>query len=63
MASLAAAAATLLSRAAVFLRRLPANDFGHLAHHFGQHSFARPQEGEGGFELELDLILEGLRAS
>ena len=51
--------ATLAGRAARFLEQLAADHYPTLGEHVRQH--LEPREGEeGGFELGLDLILEGL---
>jgi AcrR family transcriptional regulator len=45
--------------AATFLRELPADEYPDLVEHITQH--LEPHDGdEGGFELGLDLILDGL---
>jgi AcrR family transcriptional regulator len=41
-----------------FLQRLPADDFPDFVEHVKQH--LEPREGEGGFELGLDLVLDSL---
>jgi AcrR family transcriptional regulator len=48
----------LAGLATTFLQQLPANDYPDLVEHVRQH--LEPRQGEGGFELGLDLILEGL---
>jgi hypothetical protein len=49
----------LPSLAANFLRQLPADEFPDFVEHVKQH--LEPHHGdEGGFELGLDLILDGL---
>ena len=48
----------LAERASGFLRRIPAEDYPDLVQHVHEH--LEPREGEGGFELGLDLILDGL---
>jgi AcrR family transcriptional regulator len=49
----------LAGLAATFLQQLPADEYPDLVEHVKQH--LEPREGEeGGFELGLDLILEGL---
>ena len=48
----------LRDRAGDFLRRLPADEFPDFAEHV--HAHLEPHEGESGFELGLDLILDGL---
>jgi AcrR family transcriptional regulator len=49
----------LAGMAATFLQQLPADEYPDLVEHVMQH--LEPHEGdEGGFELGLDLILDGL---
>jgi AcrR family transcriptional regulator len=52
----------LAGLAADFLRQLPADEYPHFAEHVRQHlEPPEPRHGdEGGFELGLDLILDGL---
>jgi AcrR family transcriptional regulator len=49
----------LAGMATRFLETLPAEDFPYLAEHIVQH-IDPDHEGTGGFELGLDLILDGL---
>ena len=46
--------------AATFLRDFPVDDYPYLAEHVQQHVTGFGRDGEGAFELVLDLILEGL---
>jgi AcrR family transcriptional regulator len=48
----------IASIAASFLERLPVDDYPDFAEHVRQH--LEPHEGKGGFELGLDLLLDGL---
>ena len=52
----------LASKAAGFLQQFPADEYPDLVEHIKQHLEPRAG-GEGGFELGLDLILEGLEAA
>jgi AcrR family transcriptional regulator len=52
----------LADRASAFLRQFPVDEYPDLAEHIKQHLEPR-SGGEGGFELGLDLILEGLEAA
>ena len=45
--------------AATFLERLPADEYPDFVEHVKQH-LARHEGGEGGFEIGLDLVLDGL---
>jgi AcrR family transcriptional regulator len=44
-----------------FLRTLPIDDYPHFAEHARQHLTEPGLEDVGGFEFELDLILDGLQ--
>jgi AcrR family transcriptional regulator len=48
----------LAGLAATFLEQLPREEYPDLVEHIHEH--LQPREGEGGFELGLDLILDGL---
>jgi AcrR family transcriptional regulator len=48
----------LAGLAATFLQQLPAGEYLDFVEHVKQH--LEPRHGEGGFELGLDLILDGL---
>jgi AcrR family transcriptional regulator len=48
----------LAGMAATFLQQLPVDDYPDFVEHVRQH--LEPREGEGGFELGLDLILDSL---
>jgi AcrR family transcriptional regulator len=49
----------LKGMAATFLQQLPAEEYPDFVEHVKQHVEPRPED-EGGFELGLDLILDGL---
>jgi AcrR family transcriptional regulator len=51
----------LAGMATTFLQQLPADEYPDLVDHIMQH-LQPHEEGEGGFELGLDLILDGLQA-
>jgi AcrR family transcriptional regulator len=44
-----------------FLRQLPIDDYPHFAEHVQQHLTEPGLDDVGGFEFELDLILDGLQ--
>ena len=46
---------------ATFLQELPADDYPHFAEHVQQHLTEPGHHDVGGFEFQLDLILDGLQ--
>jgi AcrR family transcriptional regulator len=52
----------LAGKAAAFLQQFPADEYPDFVEHIKQHLEPRAG-GEGGFELGLDLILDGLEAA
>jgi AcrR family transcriptional regulator len=51
----------LADSVATFLQELPADDYPHFAEHARQHLAEPGRDDVGGFEFQLDLILDGLQ--